>query len=179
MERPGHLKQAADVTGNRAAHNWAPLLAIAEVIGGGVPEQARQAAMAPCGIEEELSHRAALLADIREVFAENGGDRMSSAGLVEALVAKADKPWCECNQGKPLTQNGLARRLKGFGIFHEKIGPKTNRVNGYSREAFADAFSRYLPDHRFSSGHHVYLNEIKELGQVQSGHANHLGNCDL
>jgi hypothetical protein len=33
----------------------------------------------------------------REVFAENGGDRISSADLVAALVAMADKPWGECN----------------------------------------------------------------------------------
>jgi Protein of unknown function (DUF3631) len=74
---------------------------------------ARQAALAACGVEEELSHRAALLADIREVFAENGSDRISSFDLVAALVAMADKPWGECNHGKPLTQNGLARQLYG------------------------------------------------------------------
>jgi hypothetical protein len=111
-----------------------------------------------------------LLADIREVFVENGADRMSSADLVVALVAMGDKPWGECNHGKPLTQNGLARRLKGFGIFHEKIGPKTNRVNGYLRVAFDDAFSRYLPNPPSQTGHHGHPNEINELGEIHSGH---------
>lgn len=69
---------------------------------------ARQAALAACGIEEDLSPRVALLADIHEVFVEHGGDRMPSADLTAALVAMANKPWGECNHGKPLTQNGLA-----------------------------------------------------------------------
>jgi Protein of unknown function (DUF3631) len=159
-----------DAIFNRAADNWAPLLAIAEVIGGDIVALARQAALAACGVEEELSHRAALLADIREVFAENGSDRISSFDLVAALVAMADKPWGECNHGKALTQNGLARRLKGFGIFPEKIGPKTKRVNGYSKVAFADAFSRYLPNPPFQSGHPGHPNEINEIGEIHSGH---------
>jgi Protein of unknown function (DUF3631) len=111
----------------------------------------------------------ALLADIREVFAENC-DRMSSADLVAALTAMADKPWGECNRGKALTQNGLARRLKEFGISHEKVGPKTNRVNGYSRAAFDDAFSRYLPGTPFQSGHLDTTNEINDLHENATGH---------
>jgi putative DNA primase/helicase len=44
-----------DAIFNRDADNWAPLLAIAEVIGAGIAEQARQAALAASGVEEELS----------------------------------------------------------------------------------------------------------------------------
>jgi putative DNA primase/helicase len=159
-----------DAIFNRAADNWAPLLAIAEVIGGGVVALARQAALAACGIEEELSHSAALLADIREVFAENGGDRMSSADLVAALVAMADKPWGECNRGRPLTQNGLARRLKGFGISPKHVGPKNSRINGYELIAFKDAFSRYLPNPPFQSSHLHTNNIINDLDENQSSH---------
>jgi putative DNA primase/helicase len=161
-----------DAIFNRDADNWAPLLAIAEVAGAVIAGQARQAALAACGVDEDLSPRVALLADIREVFVENSGDRMSSANLVGELVAMADKPWGECNHGKALTQNSLARRLKSFGIFHEKIGPKTNRVNGYSKVAFADAFSRYLPNSPIQSGHSDTANEINELGENGTGHYN-------
>jgi putative DNA primase/helicase len=159
-----------DAIFNRAADNWAPLLAIAEVIGAGIAEQARQAALAASGVEEELSPRAALLADIREVFAENDGGRMSSADLVAALVAMADRPWGECNHGKPLTQNGLARRLKGFGISPKHVGPKNNRINGYELIAFKDAFSRYLPNPPLQSSHLHPTNEINALGENQSSH---------
>jgi hypothetical protein len=40
---------------NRAADNWAPLFAIAEVAGGDIAERARQAALAACGIQEDMS----------------------------------------------------------------------------------------------------------------------------
>jgi putative DNA primase/helicase len=42
-----------DAIFNRAADNWEPLLAVAEVAGGDIPERARQVALAACGVEEE------------------------------------------------------------------------------------------------------------------------------
>ena len=71
---------------NRAADNWAPLFAVAEVAGSAVAAQARHVALAVCGIEEEPSLGATLLADIRSVFEEKGCDRMTSADLVAELV---------------------------------------------------------------------------------------------
>ena len=76
----------AEAIFNRAADNWEPLLAVAEVAGGDLPARARQAALAACGVEEEPSYGAMLLADIRDVFEEKGDDRMSSADLDAALV---------------------------------------------------------------------------------------------
>jgi len=38
---------------NRAADNWRPLLAIADLAGGEWPERARQAAQSTCGTREE------------------------------------------------------------------------------------------------------------------------------
>jgi Protein of unknown function (DUF3631) len=76
------------------------LLAIAEVAGVEIAGQARHAALAACGIKEDLSPRVALLADIREVFAENGGDRIPSADLVGELVAMADKPGANATTGR-------------------------------------------------------------------------------
>jgi Protein of unknown function (DUF3631) len=95
---------------------------------------------------------------------------MSSADLVAALVAIADKPWGECNHGKALTQNGLARRLKDFGIKPKHVGPKINRVNGYEVKAFKDAFSRYLSNPPFPSSHPHTTNEINVLCENQTSH---------
>jgi Protein of unknown function (DUF3631) len=119
---------------NRAADNWAPLLAIAEVIGGDLPDRARKIAVAACGVEEEPSYGVMLLTDIRSVFEEKGCDRMTSADLIAALVAVTDRPWGECNHGKALTQNQLARRLKPFGVHPKTLGrsaikPKDTRSN--------------------------------------------------
>ena len=111
---------------NRAADNWEPLLAIADAVGGDVPEKAREAALAACGVEKDLNFSTMLLADIRDAFAERRRtDRIASAELVCRLVAMEDRPWGECNRGKALTQNELARRLKAFGI-----RPGTLRING-------------------------------------------------
>ena len=49
---------------NRAADNWAPLFAVAEVAGSAVAAQARHVALAVCGIEEEPSLGATLLRQI-------------------------------------------------------------------------------------------------------------------
>ena len=45
---------------------------------------------------------------------------------------------------KPLTQNGLARRLKPLGIAPGNVGPEAARVRGYVRAHFKEAFERYL-----------------------------------
>ena len=65
---------------------------------------------ASCGIDEELSYGAMLLADIRDAFEEKSCDRITSADLVGALAAMTERPWGECNHGKALTQNQLARK---------------------------------------------------------------------
>jgi putative DNA primase/helicase len=157
-----------DAIFNRAADNWEPLLAVAEVAGGDLPARARQAALAACGVEEELSPRAMLLADIRDAFEEKGGSRMASADLVAALVAMSDRPWGECNHGKALTQNQLARRLKNFGVHTKKMRlAPGGTAQGYELAAFADAFSRYISG--FQSGTTEHTNDFNELREKQSG----------
>jgi len=162
--------QIPDAIYNRAADNWEPLLAIAEIIGGNVPERARQLALAACGVEEEPSRGTMLLADIRDVFAETGQDRIASADLVAALISMADRPRGECNHGKAMTQNLLARRLKPFGISPKDVGPKNNRLKGYELDQFKDAFLRYSPNPPLSSAYTRTLNEINDLGQNESAH---------
>jgi putative DNA primase/helicase len=121
---------------NRAADNWRPLLAIADAAGGDWPECARLACTAAVAGAEDESVKALLLADIRVIFAEKGADHLSSADLVEALVALEGHPWAEW-KGKAITQNGLARLLKPFGISPVK--------RTYELFQFDDAFERYLP----------------------------------
>jgi putative DNA primase/helicase len=157
-----------DAIYNRAADNWEPLLAVAEVAGGDLPARARHAALAACGVQEELSPRAMLLADIRDVFEEKGCGRMASADLVAALVAMTDRPWGECNHGKALTQNQLARRLKNFGVHTKKMRLASGGTpQGYELAAFADAFSRYISG--LQSGTTEHINDFNELREKQSG----------
>jgi len=108
---------------------------------------------------EEASLGTLLLSDIRDIFERRGCDEIPSA----ALGAMADRPWGECNRGKALTQNGLAKRLKPFGITPKMMGPESKRVSGYSVESFADAFNRYIPptatSHPHSPNKFNYLRE--------------------
>ena len=73
---------------DREQDNWELLIAIAEVAGGAWPQKAREAALALSGVEEEPSHGAMLLADIREVFEARGEKEIASEALVAALLAK-------------------------------------------------------------------------------------------
>jgi putative DNA primase/helicase len=138
---------------NREADNWAPLFAIADIAGGEWPERARTAALnahAAAG-GDEASLIEILLGDIRDIFArreENKvepADRIPSADLVGALVAIEGRPWPELGRSrKPLTQNGLARRLKPLAITSQNIRIGDKVPKGYLLVWFREAFSRYL-----------------------------------
>jgi len=109
-----------------------------------------------------------LLSDIREVVAEKGGDRTTSVDLVAALIAMTDRPWGECNHGKALTQNQLARRLKPYGIRPADMRAGQRVVRGYDHDDFADAFSRYLPDTTAQTATPLQPNNVNKLGKNQS-----------
>lgn len=127
---------------NRAADNWRPLLAIADLAGGEWPERARRALATLQGTREDDSIRVRLLRDIRDVFAAAGDpDDLRSQDLANALAAIEDSPWPEFSKGKPLTTTKLARLLKPFGI----ASRHTERGNVYRLQRFAEAWNRYLP----------------------------------
>jgi len=76
-------------------------------------------------------------------------DQIKSEELVRTLVAMEGHPWAEFGRdGKPLTQNRLARLLKPYRITPGTIrigpGPK-DTAKGYKLAQFADVFERYLP----------------------------------
>ena len=139
---------------NREADNWAPLFAIADVAGGGWPERARAAAAAShvAAGDDEASRTELLLGDIRDIFAKREEnkvepvDRIPSADLVAALVATEGRPWAELGRNrKPLTANGLARRLKPLGITPDSVRVDEKRTpKGYYLHQFEEAFARYL-----------------------------------
>jgi hypothetical protein len=76
---------------NRAADNWEPLFAIADLVGGKWPEAVRKIAGDACGSKEDDSQNIRLLADIRDVIETNEEDNhITSEKLVSALVAMSD-----------------------------------------------------------------------------------------
>jgi hypothetical protein len=138
-------------TGNdRASDNWTPLLNIADVAGGEWPERARTAMLALEGSSDEGTTKELLLKDISGIF--DGTDKMSSAALVDELIKMEDHPWGDWRKGRPITQNGLARLLRPFGIISKTIRIDDHTAKGYTRDQFTDVFKRYLPPtHPFQS----------------------------
>jgi hypothetical protein len=162
-----------DALSDRAGDAWTPLLAMAEVIGGDWPERTQRAALLLSGNDREpqsLGER--LLADIRQVLEEFGGEKMFSADLAQALARIEGSPWSDWKGNRGFTPSALANQLTPF-----KISPRTTRIGsdtkkGYHRDSFLDAWARYLP----ARGHTDTRDENKGLTSDSS--PPHSAACD-
>jgi len=143
-----NLDPAIPLMNDRAADNWRPLVAIADLVGGEWPDRARRAALALSASPDESDDLELLLADIRDMFEESRTDRLYSQAIVEKLVAIEERPWAEYDRGRPLTPSKLARLLKPLGVYPGTIRTEATgagTAKGYYRTRFEDAFTRYLP----------------------------------
>lgn len=134
---------------DRAADNFRPLIAIADLAGGDWPALIRKAAKAlAAAVLDSETAGVLLLNDVRTLFAELG-DKVPSETLCKRLGEMEEKPWPEWTRsGKPISPRGVARLFEPFGI-----KPKTIRLRdqstpkGYDLADFEEAFERYLtPD---------------------------------
>jgi Protein of unknown function (DUF3631) len=132
---------------NRAADNWRPPLAVADLAGSPWPERARRAAIELTGDgDDQSSIRVPLLADIRAAFAAKGVDRLSSDELASYLSGLDDRPWPEYRAGKPISKAQVAHLLKPLKVSSGTIRlPDGSTPKGYYLAAFRDPFARYLP----------------------------------
>lgn len=142
------LPEAPEQLGDRAADNWEHLLAIADLAGEKWPERAREAAVEfSTESDENESARVLLLGDIREYFAETGFDVVPTADLLAHLNDIETRPWCTWHRDKPMDARDLAKLLAPFGVQPTQAKVDGNKVRGYRRIDFDDAFARYLtPD---------------------------------
>ena len=126
---------------DRAADNWRPLLAIADLAGSHWPTTARQAAVILSGCEEpdneDLGVR--LLLDCLAVF--NGDDELPARTLAERLAQLEETPWPTYRHGKPVSPEQVGRYLRRFGIKPRK----TKSWNVYCRTDVEVAAARYSP----------------------------------
>jgi putative DNA primase/helicase len=129
----------------RAADNWRPLIAIADVAGGNWPQRARSIASRMGTAHSEQTIGIMLLEDIRAIFKQRRTDRLASAELIEALIGMEHRPWPEFSRGKPLTPRQLAKMLDPFGVTPGTIRSGAATAKGYHQGSFDDAFRRYLP----------------------------------
>ena len=142
---------------DRAADNWSPLLAIADLAGGDWGKRARSVAISISGgiRDNEQDIRFELLKDVRTIFEEEGGEAckaFTTSALLQKLCQLEEAPWATFHRGEPINPRGLGRMLKPFGIVSANLkisrDPVTGRdvvAKGYKQETFIDAWMRYLP----------------------------------
>jgi putative DNA primase/helicase len=133
-----------EVLNDRAADNWRPLLAIADLAGGTWPEEARRVACLLSGEEQDGAINVELLRDIRTAFGDD--EVIRSADLIEKLVADPERPWADWRRGRPLTQKQLAGLLRPFFIVSDTVHPAgLPQGKGYQKVHFEDAWAAYCP----------------------------------
>lgn len=131
---------------NRAADNWCPLLAVADLAGGAWPERARRAAVElTADGEDSMSAGVLLLADLRELFACEPSGVLFTREILKSLHADETRPWPEWRNGKPITERQLAALLKPHGIKPKTVRRGIETEKGYRFDWCAGAFARYLP----------------------------------
>ena len=144
-----------DAMGDREGDISVPLLAIADDAGGGWPVRARKALLELFGqraaAEGTAEAGALLLRDLKALFEGTGSLSMFSADIVSRLSDMEERPWPEWRQGKPMTVRQLAVVLRQFGIRPATIRQGQGTAKGYYKEAFAEAWERYLDREASSS----------------------------
>ncbi len=135
-----------DLGNDRAIDNWLPLFTLAKLVSDKWYNECEEAYKLLNTSHSEPDESTLLLSDIHDIFVANNSAKIHSIDIVTALVGQKDKPWCEIRNGRSLTQNGLAVKLKKFGIRPISLrhnGTTTQR--GYELQQFTDTFKRYLP----------------------------------
>ena len=134
-----------DAVQDRQADIFEPLIAVAEAAGGDWPSMARKTAVTLATRSrddaQELSLGVRLLGDLRAAFGED--DAKFTDTLIKALIALPEAPWGDL-RGKPITDLGLARRLRHYRIRPVLLRIGTVVARGYRRADFLDAWERYL-----------------------------------
>ena len=145
--------QIPDQLHDRAADNWAPLLAIADLVGGMWPQEAREAAVklsAAVSADEGENLSLSLLRDVKTVFEQAGRPRLFTSELIHRLKGLEEGLWGSMRGANRLDPHLLSGLLKPFEIRPTllRIGSAVGR--GYEVEDCQDAFTRYLSEDRYS-----------------------------
>ena len=140
--------------GSRAADICEPLISIADLAGNEWPELARRSLIDLCeeGATEEDGNSIRLLSDIRQIFADECKEKLSTKEILTALIeVDSDSPWAHWWERE--VTNGLfggpsgsmARLLRLFEIKPTTIRADTGPVKGYYLKSFETVFEQYLP----------------------------------
>lgn len=161
--------QLPETAFNRLADNWRPLFGIAELAGGDWPKRCADAYAKLTATDDLDAHGVGtlLLADIAEIYGDEGADRIPSARICELLSGMEGRPWAEWGRHrKPISANQLANQLRRFGVSPKKIRVGEHSLQGYSREEFDEVFARYLPngsDPKWNNGTTLGKTPVSEM----------------
>ena len=154
---------------NRLADNWRPLFAIAEVAGGDWSQRAH-AAFTALTTTVDLDAQGVgtlLLADIADIFARTGTDRLPSSNIADDLAAIEGRPWAEWGKHRrAISVNQLAQQLHRFGVSPRVIRVRDETARGYLLDDFREAFSRYLPESPVPDRNTVTTQQAEALNAV-------------
>ena len=135
---------------DRAADNWEPLVAVADLAGGPWPGLARHAAVTLTADQDStatVSDRIRLLTDIRAAFRD--AEALPTATLIARLRSDPEAPWSDHGPAG-ITPMRLSAMLRDYDIRSANIrfGEPIGQVKGYYRADFADAWARYCAAER-------------------------------
>jgi hypothetical protein len=144
--RKAEAPELPDSLSDRQQDASEPLVIISDLIGGLWPQLTRRSLLEVfnSGRASNESVGARLLADIEAVFLSRHNDRISSEDLCNTLAADKASPWAEWSNGKPITQNKLARLLSPYGIKPHTVRFGEETAKGYEDGDFSDSWVRYL-----------------------------------
>ena len=110
-----------------------------------------------------------LLSDIQKIFNEKKVEHIFTADLITYLCADDEAPWKTYDRkGFPITARQLASKLKPYGVHSSSVRIGGDTGKGYTKEKFADAFSRYIPSSTFSSVTKSHCNNINDLHVISA-----------
>lgn len=124
-----------------------PLVAIADWFGDVWSVRARAALVSLIAATEtdDEPRDIRLLAAIRNAFQQVRIDPLSSQELRDYLAGEAASEWTGRGPTEALTPVSLAAALRPFGIRPKMVRRGSETFRGYRRDAFDDAWARYLP----------------------------------
>ena len=124
-----------------------PLLHLADLIGGKVPQHTRAALIKLFQHDSNQSHFLHLLFDIRLAFLVIKDTKISTSNLLLFLNGIRDRPWSTWHHGGPMTPIDLARILRPFGISPTTIRSKPNLIyKGYHAGDFKSLWQCHLDE---------------------------------
>ncbi|TWO73025.1 DUF3631 domain-containing protein [Caenimonas sedimenti] len=139
-----------NLSNDRAAQNWVPLLVVASSAGSAWVKNAAEAAVALTPSDDEVpSVVEEFIRDLATVFRRSGAPYISSLNIVSALNADPAMQWATYSNGGPLRIHDFSRLMKRLKLKStQKQISKGKNIHVVYQADVADLFARYTNSHQ-------------------------------